>query len=545
MTSNHFHPRSSQVRRSRRAALLAALLALALPLVAGAAEVDPKDFAALMAKKSDLSQETIEALLAGQSQEILVTIRPAEGGAQRMLFQSVDEQEGLQGQLEYHAALMTLGKEKVLGDLAKQDMTFETVREYDHLPIVALQVEDAVQAQALALNPGVQGLNENRWFEKHLVESKALINWAAADAFVSSYSMELGHDTSVVVIDTGVDYKHPSFGTCTAPGDPGCAVSYARDFAPDDGARDDDGHGTNVAAIVHGVAPGTKIIALDVFRWSNGRFGADFADILDALNWTVRNTYWHKIVAVNLSLGSPRQFNWCSSDLSSSGYYQAFDLLRWYGIIPVVSSGNDANASYLSEPGCSSKALSVGSVTDDKITDVSFYTGGICAETLGTPKDTVSCFSNGGQELDLLAPGDRITAGGWLAAGTSQAAPHVAGAVAALRSFYRWEHVDETIERLVQSGKPITDPRNGITYPRLDLGAAINIDACDINPLAPGCQFTRIDCGRRYDGPLCDHFREEVLDLCIIHPEICAEPWPTIPLLDFDPGYHRGRRFGG
>ena len=187
----------------------------------------------------------------------------------------------------------------------------------------------------------------------------------------------------------------------------------------------------------------------------------------------------------------------------------------------------------------------MGSVTDDKITDTSIYQGGVCAEAFGTPKDTVSCFSNGGPELDLLAPGDRITAGGWIAIGTSQAAPHVAGAVAALRGFYRWEHVDETIQRLVQSGKPITDPRNGITYPRLDLGAAITIDACDINPLAPGCQFTRIDCGRRYDGPLCDHFREDILDLCVFHPEICREPWPTEPLLDFDPGYFRGRRFGG
>ena len=38
------------------------------------------------------------------------------------------------------------------------------------------------------------------------------------------------------------------------------------DSAPDDGTLDDDGHGSNVSAIVSKVATKTKIIGIDVFR---------------------------------------------------------------------------------------------------------------------------------------------------------------------------------------------------------------------------------------------------------------------------------------
>ena len=45
-----------------------------------------------------------------------------------------------------------------------------------------------------------------------------------------------------------------------------CRVVYSFDSAPDDGTLDDDGHGSNVSAIVSKVATKTKIIGIDVFR---------------------------------------------------------------------------------------------------------------------------------------------------------------------------------------------------------------------------------------------------------------------------------------
>jgi hypothetical protein len=58
-----------------------------------------------------------------------------------------------------------------------------------------------------------------------------------------------------------VNYTLADFGTCTSPGTPsGCRVAYADDFTlSNDEQLDEDGHGTNVAAIALGVAPDTKM----------------------------------------------------------------------------------------------------------------------------------------------------------------------------------------------------------------------------------------------------------------------------------------------
>jgi uncharacterized repeat protein (TIGR01451 family) len=79
----------------------------------------------------------------------------------------------------------------------------------------------------------------------------------------------------------------------------------------------------------------------------------------------------------------------------------------------------------------------------------------------------------------MLAPGAFVTAAGIQFAGTSQAAPHVAGAVAALRTSYPAETVDQIVTRLTSSGVPVSDTRSGIsiTKPRLNLSAAIGAPA--------------------------------------------------------------------
>ncbi|MDY7094034.1 MAG: S8 family serine peptidase [Acidobacteriota bacterium] len=535
-------------RRRGLGSIAATFLALTLILLPGslAAQEEPDNFAALMAKKSDLDAETLNAIQEGQGVEVLVTFRDKDDNAVHMLKQSVDEEEGLQAQLEYRAAVWGLYKGSVFQDLEEQDMAVEVTRDYDNLPIALVQVQSQEQLETLASHPDVLGVSQDQWMYPALSQSLPQINHAQAEAKLAQHGMLLGQYGSVAVIDTGVDYTHPDFGSCDAAGDPGCAVSIARDFAPDDGALDDHGHGTNVAGIVHGVAPGAKILALDVFqRDSRGNLGALTSDIIDAINWVIRNTYWHKVKAINLSLGGPRRYTFCTSDLTFSPYRQAFELARDYGIMPVVASGNDGHANYVAEPACSNQAVAVGAVLDHTVPPGNGYSYPLagCTDPVGTPIDTVNCFSNGGPELELLAPGTLITAAGITFPGTSQAAPHVAGAAAALRSFYRWESVEETLTRLTASGTPITDGRNGQVFPRLDLGAAMGIDPCAINPLAPGCVIGRDDCGQRYDGPICDHFRDGILDLCVVKPWICVEPWPEIPLIDFDPERFRGRRF--
>ena len=156
---------------------------------------------------------------------------------------------------------------------------------------------------------------------------------------------------------------------------------------------------------------------------------------------------------MNLSLGEG-QF---SSNCDGEPYKPIIDNLRSVGIAAVAASGNDGSANAMSAPACISTAVSVASTTKS---------------------DGVSWFSNVTPFLSLFAPGDPILSsvpGGGYASyqGTSMAAPHVTGAWAALKQAAPSASVDEILAALTQSGKPITDPRNGVVKPRVRLLAAL------------------------------------------------------------------------
>lgn len=63
----------------------------------------------------------------------------------------------------------------------------------------------------------------------------------------------------------------------------------------DDGSRDDHGHGTNVGAIVAGVAPETKLISLDVLNEDGFIYGDD---IQRAVEWAIANKAKYGICAL-------------------------------------------------------------------------------------------------------------------------------------------------------------------------------------------------------------------------------------------------------
>src|SRR6266480_1020567 len=400
--------------------------------------------------------EKLERLAGGEPLDIIVQFDDeavrAEAARKRALRGIPHDDDGIRDEKARRYAEI---KRRVLE--RHQRNGFELRKDYRHLPMSQLRVASRALLDELLASPEVVAVYPEGEEQAFLAESGPLVR--EPQAFAAGYS---GAGTAVAVLDTGVDYTRSAFGSCTSPGVPaGCKVVAALDIAPDDGALDASGHGTNVAGIVLGIAPGTRIAALDVFASST----ALTSDILAGIDWVLQNRSTYNIVAVNLSLGSGRFF----SPTTADPYYVPFVNLRAAGIVPVVAAGNNGYLDSLDRPAAVVGAVSVGAVYDS---NVGTYNGSCLDPT--TSADRVTCYSNSASFLTLFAPGTWITAGGSTYSGTSQATPHVAAAAALLRAAFPSESVDQIVARL-QNGSFVFDHRNGLGKPRLELPTALGL----------------------------------------------------------------------
>lgn len=352
------------------------------------------------------------------------------------------------------------------------------LRRFDNLPVMQVRIDSPQALAALQAQPEVVRVAED--LPMRAFDTSANLSLVAQPA--AAASGYLGAGTSVAVLDTGVDYTRAPFG-CTAPGKPEtCPVVVAQDLATDDGALDTgDLHGTNVAGVVLAVAPAAKLIALDVFE---GDWAYSSA-ILSAIDWCVKNKAKYNIVALNLSLGGGLAKSPCDAD----PFAVAVAAARLAGILSAIASGNDASSSGLAVPACAPAAVSVGAVYH---ANVGKMVTSECTDAT-TAVDKVGCFSNSAPFLTMLAPGVGITAAGLTMSGTSQAAPHVAGAIALLAAADPSATPDAILARLTTSTKLVTDARNKVSKPRLDLAAAL-----DLGPAVAPKGTVAINAGARY-----------------------------------------------
>lgn len=333
-----------------------------------------------------------------------------------------------------------------------------------------------------------------------------------------------GKEVVIAVIDSGVERDHPDLagaliheecfcrGTCGSGSPFGCTPNCC----PDGSARASGAgsaaaghpHGTHVSAIAVsrgavaglGVAPDAKLVAIRVLDENNSGFVSDW---IAALDWLAVNR--PDVRVVNMSLASLRVFtddcaerceidcrpqDGCDPESVCGINRMLADVvarLRQRGTVVVAASGNNSDENGLATPACVPGVLAVGA---------------------STPEDEVAFFSNGGVQLDILAPGVDIVSSGLngglsqfcatiggqrVCGGTSMAAPHVAGTAALLVSARPSSSVALIEEAMIASGPSIRDFRSGRRFPRVDARAAFR-DITSNLQVDPGGGSGAADC---------------------------------------------------
>jgi subtilisin family serine protease len=378
-------------------------------------------------------------------------------------------------------ASLTALRARILGTLSREEFEPLALPEWRVVPGAAGWLSAAGLAR-LAKDPAVARIDLDLPGRGNLSESVPLIHGDVVHALGVT-----GRAITVAILDSGVTADHPDLADSLVAEQCFCVNGDGSGCCPDGGtsqsgagaARDEHGHGTNVAGIVTsngrvaptGVAPDAPIVAVRVLDRNNGF--SSTAQVISALDWVA--TERPDVRVVNMSLGTLALFaSPCdSASAGTSALAQAVGALRARGVLVTVSTGNDRSTVSMEAPACVSAATSVAATYDEDFGPFSFFG---CSEA--SAPDKVACFGNSAPGLKLFAPGALITSAGIgggrsTFAGTSQAAPHVAGLAALLlqaRPSLSAEQIEST---LVSTGVPILDPRNGLVVPRIDAAAAL------------------------------------------------------------------------
>jgi hypothetical protein len=367
-----------------------------------------------------------------------------------------------------------------------------TLRRWEFLPSARMSVPAAF-LPVLAADPRVEGISAIRTVRALRTEGKALMNVPAVHAQGIT-----GAGIGIAILDTGVDYAHPELAPAGSK-----TIKLADTINGDDDPMDDEGHGTSCAGIAAGasggVAPGARIVAVKVLDSSGNGSGDNVLDGINAVLASINAGNPHAIRVASMSFGGYDASAWPPNagacDSLSPDFLQAFQSLVDAGVLVVVASGNGGCTTGVAWPACVSPALAVGAVFDGDVGFRSYGSlncaGGSCSSSQ-TAADTVACYSDSGERLDVWGPADCATTpslGGGVDScftGTSAAAPYVAGVGALLAAAVPGASAADLRAALRAAGTDVTDPRNGVTRKRVDAAAALAVlgGACTA-PAAP------------------------------------------------------------
>lgn len=315
------------------------------------------------------------------------------------------------------------------------------MRNNDEVKRLYLTILAALMVSAPAAHAAGDPLRPKQW-NLDLIKSDA------------AHGVTRGDGAVVAVVDTGVDASHEDLQGRLLPG---------YDFVDKDGTpQDGDDHGTHVTGIaaanggngvgVDSVAPGAKILPVRVL--GNDGSGTD-ENVAKGIDYAIAQ----KADVINLSLGGlPLDAVGVGTDFKAA-IQRAVDA----GIVVVVAAGNDS-LPICEQPEVRGKVLCVGAV--DRRGNRSFFSSGDDS-TIMAPGGSATPVA--GEDILSTVRASKYAE----IAGTSQAAPHVAGAAALLvsRGVRGPAAVDRILATARDAGMPGRDPVYG--YGILDANAAV------------------------------------------------------------------------
>ncbi len=339
----------------------------------------------------------------------------------------------------------------------------------------------------LKQNPNIEAVRIDKPIVAFLTDSVPLINATVTWPLQFNGTNLTGIGETICIIDTGVNFSHPDLRNKNLTCNIDCV---GKDCVENCLVNDDNGHGTHVAGIagangtIKGVAIGSKIIGMKVLDSTGSGSGSD----LEAgINWCINNANTYNISVISMSLGTPCRYSngtltgWCYSSYCDNVPVESstaiiIDNAVSKNISVIIATGNDANTTQISSPACVKNATAVGAT--DKNDNIA------------------TSYSNRNNITDLMAPGSSIYStmipnpGGTILSacgsgtsycalsGTSMATPHVAGAFAIVREFFRLQNTRVPTPQEIQNalnltGKGIYDSSTGLNFSRIDIHSAI------------------------------------------------------------------------
>lgn len=426
---------------------------------------------------------------------------------------------------KYAQAISKLGNEarQRLIDATAGKGRVEIKHALDPLPWVYIEV-DLPGFDAVLSSPMSQVLSESANMVSFLDSSLTQIN--AVPLHIAGGT---GSGKSVAILDSGIERGHPMFaGSIVAEA---CFLtntftsnSYLiYDVCPNGYGSTSPGsaqacttvtdcrHGTHVAGIaagklqyssgtpLKGVAPSASIVAVRTGsakrgEWLNGHpinYSGD--DTAAALTYLYNNRTSLNLAAVNISNGNI-SFTSNAANTHCNGFHSdvtsAANMLAGAGIPVIAAAGTDNQIGLypgkVAFPACIEGVVSVSSATRNGRFENGASANGAMVDLLAPGGDYPQTIS--AQNILSALPGPTYGRLG----GSSMAAPHVAGAIAALRSgpwATQGYTVAQMINHLKQTGTLVSLNMDGspvsYTHKLINLGAAIASPIVTGTPSAP------------------------------------------------------------